>query len=189
VTVVIKHAVIKSLPPEKLVIVENLLRLGEPYAKVADTIHGWGLLSEVTPKTLQQALLRYAKDNGLAGINELTELGTKVSFSGGTGIPNAIFEASELYWLQKGRVAKLAMSPPKDDKFGTLTNEIRVAGELLRHLSHLLLETGMLKRAKDVKEEPKDLKGHSTYRITDGGKEDSLAFLEALEGDDDASIQ
>jgi hypothetical protein len=189
VATVIKHAVIKSLPPEKLEFVQNLLRIGEGYSKIVQTIHGWGLLTEVTAKSLGMALSRYAQDNDLSGIRDLADLGASVNFAGENGIPNVIHEVAQLYYIQKGRVAKLAMNPPKNDKFGTLTNEIRVANELLRHLSSLQLETGMLKRAKDFKEEPKDLKGHSTYRVTDGGKEDALAYLEALEHDDDAAIQ
>jgi hypothetical protein len=189
VVTVIKHAVIKSLPPEKLELVQNLLRIGEGYSKIVQTIRGWGLLPEISDKALNTALSRYAQDNDLSGIRDLAGLGASVSFAGENGIPNALYEVSQLYWIQKGRVAKLAMNPPKNDKFGTLTNEIRVANELLRHISSLQLETGMLKRAKDFKEEPKDLKGHSSYRITDSGKEDSLAYLEALEGDDDAAIR
>lgn len=177
-----KHKQLKSLPEERLRTVEQMMRRGDAAEEIATTIQKWGHLVQMKVPALRQAVIRYRTDIVRDQINEL--LNGKDLLDKATGLAkklDALDEMMSLYYVQRARIQKLMLMEDELPALSLLTShealkeELGLANQMLKEISRLQLETGIMRRApKSISVSPPDENGVVTYRVT----EESIHALE-----------
>jgi hypothetical protein len=137
-----------------------MLRAGQAADHIAGVIQdGWHALVDMKRGSLVRAITRFRSDYLRANVDPLLT---------GDGITDKVEQApsqldvlnamQQLYNIQKSRIERLAefeLTLPDGLRHKRLGDELRLADKILAHISHVQLQTGILRRApKDIEAPP-----------------------------------
>ena len=173
-----KFSRIYKMSDEQRAIVNSMITEGKPISDVVHVIQtGWGLMQDITDKTLSKYLYRYKWDvldkQFVAAVVKMDEARKAVVLSEVTGQIDVVRELAELVVVQKERVSKL-LTREKDMPmlFNSLGPEMKTLAGFVQQYADLSFDLGFLKRIP---------------RITKLTKEGDVTFIES-EGRDHVTV-
>lgn len=167
-----KFSRIYSMSDEQRAIVNGMITEGKPISDVVQVIQeGWGLMQDITEKTLSKYLYRYKWDvldkQFVAAAATIGDARKALILAEVTDKIDVVQELAELVLVQKGRVSKL-LNREKDMPmlFNSLGPEMKTLAGFVQQYADLSFDLGYLKKIPRVTKLTKD--GDVTFIESEG---------------------